>query len=914
MLEFLLESFLETGEVKKAQDCIDFCLDNNHLAIADELADFFTNIYPNNPELVYLKGVIAMRKGDYEKAYEQYESIFSESRKTLQTLIGTCVPHFKDKYIFYNQDIVTRITSRTPSKVPLITLTITTCKRYELFEKTINSFLNTCLDLEKIDHWLCIDDNSSTEDREKMQEKYPFFEFYFKEVSEKGHPQSMNIIRNKVKTPFLFHMEDDWTFFAKKRYISDCLEILSQDEKIGQCLINRNYGETHEHRAVSGGFERCTPTGLKYYIHEHCATDDEYKRFYAKYGNGMNCAYWPHFSFRPSLMKRKVLDREFNTKVSHFERKYADDYHREGYYSVFFPTIYCMHTGRLTAEINDQTKLNAYILNGEKQFTGKEEQTGISLKSFVINLERRPDRWEKFKTQSGHFDRFHAVDGDLLVPTEQLQRIFDGNDYNMRPGLVGCAMSHIFLYTNLVEDDVSAYLIVEDDVQLTKNFFEKVQDILSETKNNFDICMLGHHVWPSHRTPELYDQELSPTAEQWNSEKSFKISIGGTSGYIITKKGALKMLTLINKTGMTNGIDTMIQKFADHLTVYYCTPHLVFAECHVTQKDCDSDIQYNFKSLTIPTEERYKRDVAYFSNFGMVITTEDFEAMKTYCNTLNPRYFCMIYKGGKVKELLELCKYPCYPISYDYLVVIQNPPDQVYRDRYFDRLIRYGKYDVTDALIKTASRKIISMSDITHTYEAVQKAVGGTETYPFDSIDGGGVYTILKLTYDVLETQDIQAYVKDLLDTSKNDTKLITHTNTIVFKNRKYGFSLPRDPIRDIQDIYTKRFENLKNTLTSGERVGLIFCTRWPEIKLEKITNLYDRLEGVCHDIKILIINTVDPSETIPEKYTRSIAKITVPFPLHFMGQEWTHEKIKFDQTVFRVAIQKPISRFLEIP
>lgn len=54
-------------------------------------------------------------------------------------------------------------------------MSMTTCKRYDLFQKTVNSFLNCCLDLDKIDYFFCVDDNSSNLDKLQMQEKYGFF-------------------------------------------------------------------------------------------------------------------------------------------------------------------------------------------------------------------------------------------------------------------------------------------------------------------------------------------------------------------------------------------------------------------------------------------------------------------------------------------------------------------------------------------------------------------------------------------------------------------------------------------------------------------------------------------------------------------------------------------------------------------
>ena len=80
-----------------------------------------------------------------------------------------------------------------------VMMTFTTCKRLDLFEKTMNSILNSWTDLEKVDYFFCVDDNSSQRDRSKMQTMYPFIDFYMKRKVEKGHRASMNIIYDKLK-------------------------------------------------------------------------------------------------------------------------------------------------------------------------------------------------------------------------------------------------------------------------------------------------------------------------------------------------------------------------------------------------------------------------------------------------------------------------------------------------------------------------------------------------------------------------------------------------------------------------------------------------------------------------------------------------------------------------------------------
>ena len=160
---------------------------------------------------------------DYRTCYNIYEKMleFNLIEAISSILIMKqlkYITHISDDYISYNSKIVETILAKPVEQLQTITFTITTCKRYDLFEKTINSFLNCCMDLHMIDRWFCIDDNSSEEDREKMKKNYPFFEFYFKGKQDKGHSRSMNIIKKNVKTPYIFHMEDDWKFFKKRNY------------------------------------------------------------------------------------------------------------------------------------------------------------------------------------------------------------------------------------------------------------------------------------------------------------------------------------------------------------------------------------------------------------------------------------------------------------------------------------------------------------------------------------------------------------------------------------------------------------------------------------------------------------------------------------------------------------------------
>jgi GR25 family glycosyltransferase involved in LPS biosynthesis len=267
-----------------------------------------------------------------------------------------------------------------------ITVTMTTCKRFDLFERTINSFLKCVLDWEQhVAEFVVIDDQSSPDDIKKIKELYPFIRLIQKTTSEKGHPRSMNLLIPEVFTRYHLHLEDDWEFFESRSYCSELLSIIKK-YNYGQVLININYTEDQKTaNSIWGGT----------YIH-----DNEHSHVLHRHYTGMdldlqnkllqapNSMYWPHFSFRVGLTDTMIYSviGPFNESAQHFEMEYAYRYVEKGFKTAFLPGIFCTHIGRRTYE-RESTKLNAYDLNKEQQFgqSPKEEKKLTTLTESINN-------------------------------------------------------------------------------------------------------------------------------------------------------------------------------------------------------------------------------------------------------------------------------------------------------------------------------------------------------------------------------------------------------------------------------------------------------------------------------------------------------------------------------------------------
>ena len=718
MLDNLAFEFLNNTNEENALNILRFARNNNLHYIGMVFGEFFSTLFPFSLSIKEEYAVNAYYGKEYEKAYDIFEEALQmkglDQETSFRILFNQhfSIDHVANRYTYYDIKKVNSIVERKKSELPLVTLSITTCKRFDLFQQTMNSLIN-CLDVEMVDEWLCVYDNSSEEERTRMKHLYPFFTFIFKAVSNKGHPRSMNIIQYTVKTPYLLHLEDDWKFFVKKNYIKDALDVLNSNSNIGQCLFNKNYSEIESDIGVKGGIFQISKGGIRYYTHEYVYTDQQKLDWCEKYGNCSSSNYWPHFSLRPSVMKTEIFKKlgDFNESAGHFEMEYAHRYFNNNYISVFFEGICSIHIGRLTSEKHDDSKINAYKLNNEDQFVKKKPLTpieecseidlkdiGLNIKTYVLNLDRRPDRWEKFKRNAKpidflNYERYSAVDGYILKTTPQLQRIFDGNDYNMKVGAVGCAMSHFKMYIELIHSDYDAFLILEDDIEFADNFDLKLLHLCNQLKNvDWDLVFLGHH--PKNLNDTSYKQNKLPIIEKWDVYTSFQNSLGGTIGYIITKKGAERVLDFINENRLINCVDTALQKCAN------TNPHLVFSRCvrNGVQEELDTDIQHNFDSLTVTNDKKIEDEIEYFkANDSELKEYNNLEELNSDINNKINKYF----KGPSedISRIRKICienniKY--YTYDDQVIFVIENNPENM--NMYFHIFKVNDKYTIQDCL------------------------------------------------------------------------------------------------------------------------------------------------------------------------------------------------------------------------
>jgi GR25 family glycosyltransferase involved in LPS biosynthesis len=566
-------------------------------------------------------------------------------------------------------------------------LTVTSCKRLELFCRTINSFLNHCRDITLFDRFICIDDNSSAEDRAEMLKLYPFFDFYFKTKEEKGHAQSMNILLELMKhqkkpthsvlpmsdevfktsgtvathVKYVFHLEDDWEFIRRDFYLAKATNILGADYRIGQVLLNHNYAETLQDKDIAGGHKRMTGSGTVFIEHEYCPDDQTKNVFLQRWGHYQKqCNYWPHWSLRPGLNKACVFDEvgSFTATAAHFENEYAYRYTTQKKITVFFPDISCLHIGKLTSEKNG---LNAYALNAEKQFGEQLRQLHPFRKVYVVNLDRRSDRYMKTQQRFANIfelTRFSAIDGEKLQMSYPLFRFIAGNDFKERKSMIGCALSHLLLWNEIAAAESAdssnslsenqPCLILEDDISgshrdLVQHLDQSCREAFAERaeREPCELLYLGH-------TGTEIEDSVGVSVQVNAVTDPFTTSLGGTFAYAITPKGARKLLKFIDQTGLTNGIDWVMMKAtkAGVLKTSYFSVNLLNSEAWRGNAIVDSDIQFSnssFAPLTIAQEFAHHQ-----ANELILVVMKEHEAIFVNPLRRDEGYLRVVFCAGSI--------------------------------------------------------------------------------------------------------------------------------------------------------------------------------------------------------------------------------------------------------------------------
>jgi GR25 family glycosyltransferase involved in LPS biosynthesis len=200
-------------------------------------------------------------------------------------------------------------------------------------------------------------------------------------------------------------------------------------------------------------------------------------------------------------------------------------------------------------------------------------------KIYLINLKRRPDRLKNFLDHYKDSDlrneeiiKFDAIDGSKLdvdrIPLSELAQAelqqlettgFRTKHYQLTKGAIGCYLSHVKIWENILKNDVETVLVFEDDAQVPKDILKKINEEMQHIPNDWDIVLFGYVCKKCMRYEKYYEVER------------FML----THCYMIKRSAIVKMMNSNTLFPITQQIDSLMSELSSIINIYSVKDKLV---------------------------------------------------------------------------------------------------------------------------------------------------------------------------------------------------------------------------------------------------------------------------------------------------------------------------------------------------
>ena len=204
-------------------------------------------------------------------------------------------------------------------------------------------------------------------------------------------------------------------------------------------------------------------------------------------------------------------------------------------------------------------------------------------KTFAINLDSRPDRWESLMkaepSLQGLVTRVPAVHGTSLQMSSSIFNLCKNNPFQWKKSIIGCYLSHLSVWKQILKEEGNLFLILEDDVRFQNEWMEQWKAAARDMPEDAELMYWGGVLPPNKKVLPLVSDTVN---EHWArirpntmfSTTSLPLFHFCAYSYLLTKAGAQKLIQYVES------LDGMPFPGCDHilghasLTTYFTSPLL----------------------------------------------------------------------------------------------------------------------------------------------------------------------------------------------------------------------------------------------------------------------------------------------------------------------------------------------------
>ena len=244
---------------------------------------------------------------------------------------------------------------------------------------------------------------------------------------------------------------------------------------------------------------------------------------------------------------------------------------------------------------------------------------------YVINLDKRTDRWKHFQSQPGLPDfhnirRYSAIDGNALnIENNTRISLFtrlnitrgerrSHSEINTKGG-IGCYLSHVNIWEEFQNSQDEVALVMEDDIILSKDSADTLKRWIKESKvmQNpalWDFCILA----PTKNIQTSSNDKKTVIPLYKDDPTCIRLELFNCMvAYLITKKGVHKIMPHIYP--IQGHIDWVLSACSELKIVNVCAPNKSLFKYKYTVTDihksseckiCDVMTDYEKSSEILP--------------------------------------------------------------------------------------------------------------------------------------------------------------------------------------------------------------------------------------------------------------------------------------------------------------------------
>jgi len=236
-------------------------------------------------------------------------------------------------------------------------------------------------------------------------------------------------------------------------------------------------------------------------------------------------------------------------------------------------------------------------------------------KTYVINLDTRPDRWAKLMEAEPYLEplveRVPGVNGKTLEMNPFVFHLFNQNEFQWKKSIIGCNLSHISVWNRIASAEKEGYyLVLEDDVRFQKDWLHSWKESLKVIPADADLLYLGGVLPPNKAALPLASKRYN---EHWSfiqpntffSPVPVPVFHFCAYSYILTRAGAQKIMAYLNdseKKSFTVS-DHLLGHPSVGLTKYFADPLLSYC----FQEDDPVYVSSQFNDLH--REDKFDSDI-----------------------------------------------------------------------------------------------------------------------------------------------------------------------------------------------------------------------------------------------------------------------------------------------------------------